>query len=200
MAGSKKDQIALGALTAFSQYGFSETTMDTIAEVAQVAKGTLYYHFSTKEELFLYVIEKGVKMLIDSVSSVMQNQSLTADERMICVLDEHLRFFSEHPEISLLLMSFFTGDEQRDQTIASLLADYFMTMETYITEIKQKGFIREDVEVRTLVSALFGMIGFTALRKQFRKEQVDTEETRQTLRILVRGVLGTINCMQTEEK
>jgi AcrR family transcriptional regulator len=190
MAKTKKDQIALGALTAFAQYGFSETTMDTIAEVAQVAKGTLYYHFSTKEELFLYVIEKGVKMLIDSVNSVMQNQSLSADERMLCVLDEHLRFFSEHQELCLLLLSFFTGDEQRDQTIGSLLADYFLTMERYMTQLKQEGHIGPDVEIRTLASAVFGMTGFTVLRKQFRKEPTDTVETRETLRTLLRGALG----------
>jgi AcrR family transcriptional regulator len=190
MAASKKDLIAQGALTAFAQYGYSDTTMDTIAEVAQVAKGTLYYHFSTKEELFLFVIEKGVKMLIDSVNSAMQDSNLSADERMVCVLDEHLRFFSEHQELCLLLLSFFTGDEQRDQAISTLLAGYFSTMEKYLAELKGQGHLKPDADVRTLASAMFGMTGFTVLRKQFRKEPVDTEETRQTLRSLLHGVLG----------
>jgi AcrR family transcriptional regulator len=191
MASSKKDLIAQGALTAFAQYGFSETTMDSIAEVAQVAQGTLYYHFATKEELFLYVIEKGVKMLIYHVDSVMQKDGLSLEDRMMCVLDEHLRFFSENQELCLLLLSFFTGDQQRDQMIGKLLTGYFSTMESYMTELQQQGYIKPEAEIRTLASALFGMVGFSVLRKQFRKEPVNSEAGRETLRHMLAGILQT---------
>ena len=189
VAPSKKDQIAQGALTAFAQYGFSETSMDAIAEISQVAKGTLYYHFSTKEELFLYVIEKGVKMLIYHVDSVMQKEELSLEDRMMSVLDEHLRFFSENKELCFLLLSFFTGDEQRDQMVGRLLTGYFTTMENYMTDLQQKGYIRADTEIRTLASAMFGMIGITVLRKQFRKEPLQSEAGRQTLRNMLAGIL-----------
>jgi AcrR family transcriptional regulator len=190
MPVSKKEQIAQGALRAFAQFGYSETTMDTIAEVAGVAKGTLYYHFKTKEELFLYVIEKGVEMLVDSVTSAIRDETRSVYERMLCVLDEHLRFFSRHQELCLLLLSFFTGDQQRDQMVSSLLANYFATMEKYLTELKHQGVISQDIEIRTLASALFGMVGFTVLRKLFRKEPLYTEETRATLIALCKGALG----------
>ncbi|WP_421616789.1 TetR/AcrR family transcriptional regulator [Brevibacillus sp. TJ4] len=193
MAISKKDQIVQGALTAFAQNGYSETTMDTIAEAAQVAKGTLYYHFTTKEELFLYVIEKGVKMLIDSVENVMNNEQLSLADRMISVLDEHLRFFSENRELCFLLLSFFTGDENRDQMMARHLADYFLMMEKHMTVLQQQGYIKAEVEVRTIASAMFGMVGFTVLRKQFRKEPVDISTSRETLRHMLEGILQTNN-------
>ena len=191
MTSSKKDQIAQGALRAFAQFGFSETSMDSIAEMAQVAKGTLYYHFSTKEELFLYVIEKGVNMLIYHVDTAMQKNELSLEDRMINVLDEHLRFFSENQELCFLLLSFFTGDEQRDQMVGKLLTGYFTTMEAYMTELQKQGYIKADVEIRTAASALFGMIGFTVLRKQFRKEPVSTEAGRNTLKYLLAGILQT---------
>lgn len=191
MASSKKDQIAQGALRAFAQFGFSETSMDSIAEMAQVAKGTLYYHFSTKEELFLYVIEKGVNMLIYHVDTAMQKDELSLEDRMINVLDEHLRFFSENQELCFLLLSFFTGDEQRDQMVGKLLTGYFTTMEAYMTDLQKQGYIKADAEIRTAASALFGMIGFTVLRKQFRKEPVSSEAGRNTLKYLLAGILQT---------
>ncbi|GED66319.1 TetR family transcriptional regulator [Brevibacillus reuszeri] len=191
MASSKKDHIAQGALRAFAQYGFSETSMDSIAEMAQVAKGTLYYHFSTKEELFLYVIEKGVNMLIYHVDTAMQKDELSLEDRMMNVLDEHLRFFSENQELCFLLLSFFTGDEQRDQMVGKLLTGYFTTMETYMIDLQKQGYIRADAEIRTVASALFGMIGFTVLRKQFRKEPVNSEAGRNTLKYLLAGILQT---------
>ncbi|MFP3392608.1 TetR/AcrR family transcriptional regulator [Brevibacillus sp. SIMBA_040] len=191
MASSKKDQIAQGALRAFAQFGFSETSMDAIAEMAQVAKGTLYYHFSTKEELFLYVIEKGVNMLIYHVDTAMQTDELSLEDRMINVLDEHLRFFSENQELCFLLLSFFTGDEQRDQMVGKLLTGYFTTMEAYMTDLQKQGYIKADAEIRTVASALFGMIGFTVLRKQFRKEPVSSDAGRNTLKYLLAGILQT---------
>ena len=157
MAPSKKDQIANGALTAFAQLGYSETTMDAIAEMAQVAKGTLYYHFSTKEELFLYVIEKGVKMLIYHVDNVMQNEELSLEDRILNVLDEHLRFFSENQDLCFLLLSAFSGDGQRDRMVGNLLGGYFSTMESHLLELQKQGYIRADIDIRTLASSLFGM-------------------------------------------
>ncbi|OUQ86176.1 TetR family transcriptional regulator [Brevibacillus brevis] len=188
MAPSKKDQIAHGALTAFAQLGYSETTMDAIAEMAQVAKGTLYYHFSTKEELFLYVIEKGVKMLIYHVDHVMQNEELSLEDRILNVLDEHLRFFSENQDLCFLLLSAFSGDGQRDRMVGNLLGGYFSTMESHMLELQQQGYIRADIDIRTLASSLFGMVGFTVLRKQFRKEPVNSATDKQTLRYLLSGM------------
>lgn len=186
---SKKDLIAQGALKAFSQYGYNQTTMDSIAETAQVAKGTLYYHFATKEELFWYVVERGVKMLIYSVDSVIQNDALSLEDRMMSILDGHLHFFSENRELCFLLLGIFTTDEQRNQFAGKLLTNYFTSMEWHMKDLKEKGYIRQDADIQTLASALFGMIGFTALRKQFRNEPIDMEASRRTLLLMLDGAL-----------
>lgn len=198
MAISKKEQISKGALQAFSRNGYSETTMDTIAEAANVAKGTLYYHFKTKEELFVYVNQKGVEMLIESVTAAMRDQSKSLSERIFQVLDEHLRFFADNRELCLLLLS-ISGDGQRDRLIGTLLTDYFQTMEAFLIELQQQGRLQADLEVRTVASSLFGMVGLTVLRKMFRDEPVYTEETRHTLLILCARALG-INIDKGEDQ
>jgi AcrR family transcriptional regulator len=187
MSTSKKDLIAQGALTAFSQYGYSQTTMDSIAEIAQVAKGTLYYHFATKEELFWYVVERGVKMLIYSVDNVIGNDALSLEDRMMGILDGHLQFFSENRELCFLLLSIFTTDEQRNQFAGKLLTNYFSKMEMYMRDLKQQGYIKQEADIQTLSSAIFGMVGFTTLRKQFRNESIDIEVSRRTLLLLLDG-------------
>jgi len=198
LAISKKEQISKGALLAFSRNGYSETTMDTIAETANVAKGTLYYHFKTKEELFVYVNQKGVEMLIESVTAAMRDQSKSLSERIFKVLDEHLRFFADNRELCLLLLS-ISGDGQRDRLIGTLLTDYFQTMEAFFTELQQQGRLQADLEVRTVASSLFGMVGLTVLRKMFRDEPVYTPETRHTLLILCARALG-INIDKGEDQ
>ncbi|MET3290055.1 UNVERIFIED_CONTAM: AcrR family transcriptional regulator [Brevibacillus sp. OAP136] len=187
---SKKDLITEGALRAFAQNGYAETTMDAIADVAKVAKGTLYYHFKTKEELFYYVNRKGVDLLVQTVTHAMKDEGRSVAERMLAVFDEHLRFFADNKDLCILLLQFSSGDQERDSMIGSLLGEYFATMEKFLRALQEQGIINAELDVHTLASALFGMVGFTALRQMYRGEAIYTDETRNTLIALCKGALG----------
>ena len=50
--------IASAARRLFASRGFDATTIDDIAERAQVAKGAVYHHFSSKEEIFVRVLDE----------------------------------------------------------------------------------------------------------------------------------------------
>ena len=65
----KKDEIQNAALNIFAHKGFSDSTMNEIADVAGLKKATLYFYFKSKDELhsiimkdiadsYLLVIEK----------------------------------------------------------------------------------------------------------------------------------------------
>ena len=58
-----KDKILNVAATIFSKFGFHKTTVDEIARAAHKAKGSVYYHFKSKEELFQGVIDKEFQIL-----------------------------------------------------------------------------------------------------------------------------------------
>ena len=58
-----KDQIIKVARQIFSKFGFQKTTVDEIAKAAHKAKGSVYYYFKNKEELFQSVVEKEFQTL-----------------------------------------------------------------------------------------------------------------------------------------
>ena len=58
-----KDIILDVATNIFSKFGFHKTTVDEIARAAHKAKGSVYYHFKSKEELFQGVIDKEFQIL-----------------------------------------------------------------------------------------------------------------------------------------
>ena len=47
----------------FAEKGYDATSIEEITATVGVAKGTLYYHFSSKEEIFNFLIEEGIKLL-----------------------------------------------------------------------------------------------------------------------------------------
>ncbi|GAE29811.1 TetR/AcrR family transcriptional regulator [Halalkalibacter hemicellulosilyticus] len=57
MQRNKKQLILDGATKSFTLFGYKATTMDQVAKIAKVGKGTIYTYFSTKEELLKAIIE-----------------------------------------------------------------------------------------------------------------------------------------------
>ena len=51
----------------FAEKGYDATSIEEITATVGVAKGTLYYHFSSKEEIFNFLVEEGMKLLKNSI-------------------------------------------------------------------------------------------------------------------------------------
>ena len=66
----------------FSRFGFHKTSMDEIAKIARKAKGSLYYHFTNKEELFKEVVSKEIVNLKNQLSIIVNNTDLNASEKI----------------------------------------------------------------------------------------------------------------------
>jgi AcrR family transcriptional regulator len=77
-----KDTIINVANRLFSRFGFHKTSMDEIAKVARKAKGSLYYHFASKEELFREVISKEMTNLKSQLSVIVNNTEINALDKI----------------------------------------------------------------------------------------------------------------------
>jgi len=53
----RRRSILDAAMQSFSSFGYKATTMDLVAKIANVGKGTIYTFFSTKDELFDEIIK-----------------------------------------------------------------------------------------------------------------------------------------------
>src|ERR1700719_2314381 len=54
---AKANAIVLAGLQLFTRYGYRKTSIDDIAQAAQVAKRTVYLHFENKAAVFLAILE-----------------------------------------------------------------------------------------------------------------------------------------------
>ncbi|MDP3353943.1 MAG: TetR/AcrR family transcriptional regulator [Flavobacteriaceae bacterium] len=79
---STKDSILNVASRLFSRFGFHKTSMDEIAKIARKAKGSLYYHFASKEELFREVVSNEIANLKNQLTTVVVNNKLSASEKI----------------------------------------------------------------------------------------------------------------------
>ncbi len=77
-----RDKILSVASKLFSRYGFHKTSMDEIAKNARKAKGSLYYHFASKEDLFKEIVLKEIINLKSQLSLIIADNKLTASEKI----------------------------------------------------------------------------------------------------------------------
>ncbi len=68
-----KQAILAAALELGAQHGISGTTMDEVAERAGVAKGSVYYNFSSKDKLFEELLTAGVGQLSDTLRAARES-------------------------------------------------------------------------------------------------------------------------------
>jgi AcrR family transcriptional regulator len=77
-----RDKILSVANILFSRFGFHKTSMDEIAKIARKAKGSLYYHFASKEDLFKEVVSKEIINLKNQLSIIIEDTDLSASGKM----------------------------------------------------------------------------------------------------------------------
>ncbi len=77
-----RDKIVSVADMLFRKFGFQKTSMDEIAKTSRKAKGSLYYHFSSKEELFREVVRNEINVLKAKSGDVINNSEYGAETKL----------------------------------------------------------------------------------------------------------------------
>ena len=71
------ERILEAAAALITRWGYKKTTIDDIAKQAGVAKGTIYLHWKTREELFKAVILHEEMELVEDEASNLEGNDVT---------------------------------------------------------------------------------------------------------------------------
>lgn len=94
----RRQEVLLAATKSFTLFGYKATTIEQVAKIANVGKGTIYTFFSNKEELFQEVVfhlihemKQETNQQIIPSASFMQNAH-TALMKMLEFRERHMLF------------------------------------------------------------------------------------------------------------
>lgn len=96
----KKRAIALAAIPLLGEFGLAKTSVESIALAANVAKGTVYLYFKTKEEIILEIWNYANELLYKNREERYKNCS-TAYEKLVVYFDYSI--LEEEQSIDTLL-------------------------------------------------------------------------------------------------
>jgi TetR/AcrR family transcriptional regulator of autoinduction and epiphytic fitness len=91
----RRQQVLQAATKSFSLFGYKATTMDQVAKIANVGKGTIYTFFTNKEQLFDEIL-RDVMSEMKTIAEREIKRDKPFFDNLHRVLDALLEFRSEH--------------------------------------------------------------------------------------------------------
>lgn len=82
---SNRSLVIAVASDLFFKKGLANTSMDDVVKESGVSKSNIYYHFSSKEELLVAVLDHRIGQFQENLEAVMHNNELTVTQRMQAV-------------------------------------------------------------------------------------------------------------------
>lgn len=111
--GERRDAILAAARDLFFEHGIYRTTVDDVAARAEVAKGTVYLYFESKETILAHLLLEGLDALGESLAEAFgEALHLTGEVRLRRLSAAYLNFFQNEREYFRLMMAFDRGQFQ----------------------------------------------------------------------------------------
>jgi TetR/AcrR family transcriptional regulator len=101
-ATETRQRIVEAALAEFALRGLDGARVDRIAKAAHVNKAMIYYHFSSKRDLYYHVVTDLMALAMDDVREAIVETD-TLEENLERLADIYSRMFFRYPAFPLLL-------------------------------------------------------------------------------------------------
>jgi AcrR family transcriptional regulator len=163
-----RERIYRAALNLFAERGLAATTVDQITEVADVAKGTFFNYFRSKEQVFGYFIELQLGKVGEALEEVRKGKPVGA------VLRKAFRRLAGEvgtsPNLARALIAAVLGNDIARETVANGMAQSRQLLTRILTIGQAREQVRGDRRVTTMSlafqQALFGTLVLWAIRPQ----------------------------------
>lgn len=177
-AGESK-HILKTAAGIFANKGYYQTTVDEIARALGVAKGTIYYHFKNKEELYLAIIREGVYLLEEQMRLDISGANTPAG-KIKKLIGGMLAFIEDKKDLVFLFLKELYGTNIQREDLAKMISVNLGLIRAVIEEgVKDGSFKKVDPEITT--SLLFGMITISALHYISYAKSIPHEQVRSSI-------------------
>ncbi|MBX2814804.1 MAG: TetR/AcrR family transcriptional regulator, partial [Saprospiraceae bacterium] len=105
----KEKEILIAAEQIFAQRGFANAKMDDIASAANISKGTVYFYFDTKENLYMALTYQAIQSLNDLFYRVIdENRSESGLTGLLALVECYLSYCDAHPLYADMMLEYMS--------------------------------------------------------------------------------------------
>lgn len=170
----RREQILDAAEGIFFTQGVDKATMESLADAAELSKGTLYLYFKSKEDIHYAVTQRGLQRLYQRMKQ-MDTEGKDAVENLMLLADVFIRFCEEEAELANSILFFQACDFRNLNIDQEQIKDHFLNnspiqlVTNFVSEGVKLGILRTDIPIEiishTLWAQLMGVIQISAKKK-----------------------------------
>ncbi len=182
---SKIEKLVEAAIDEFSAHTYYEASLNRILKRAGVSKGEFYYHFRSKEELYLYILDLIVEKKKENLSEVLKKRPNGFFELLEMGIKANIEMFRKYPKLSRMSFQLL---KVRDKPIYRKVLTQFEDvsiefLEKYVRQGVEEGEIRDDIPLEFLIKFL-NMVFFHL--NELYEDEIDIDRMEEYLSYLIK--------------
>ena len=182
---SKIEKLVEAAIDEFSAHTYYEASLNRILKRAGVSKGEFYYHFRSKEELYLYILNLIVEKKKENLSKVLKKKPNGFFELLEMGIKANIEMFRKYPKLSRMNFQLL---KVRDKPIYRKVLTQFEDVSIeflgkYVRQGVEEGEIRDDIPLEFLIKFL-NMVFFHL--NELYEDEIDIDRMEEYLSYLIK--------------
>lgn len=183
---SNRDYVVKVVADLFLEHGFASTSMDEVVKQSGVSKSNIYYHFRSKDELTLAVLES----YISSLQRLFQEHVLAERGALLPRLKHYIDLLIQDlverdcaggcPLISLMVEAGKTNESVRER-LAQFFQQQTRVFTALLEEGKSQGEVRHDLPAHVLASLITSWLEGSLMLASIVKSAASLREERDAL-------------------
>lgn len=154
-------QIIDAAVIVIAENGYHQAQVSKIAKQAGVADGTIYLYFKNKEDILVSLFQEKMGIFIEKLENEIKSEQ-TAAEKLYTLIEKHFLWLAEDPHLAIVTqLELRQSNKELRLRINAVLKGYFNLLDKIITEGKESGEFKDDLDFRLARQMIFGTIDET---------------------------------------
>jgi len=161
-ADNRRGDLVRAAAQLFREKGFEGATIRDIAGAVGMRSGSPFYHFASKHELLLAVMEEGLRLGLERTRAVVDEPGLSAVERFRRLVRAHFGILHEAGSdfIPVMLHDWRSLPAQHRRRIVDLKDRYDAIWQATLDDLHAEGRLGADARIARLM--ILGAINYSA--------------------------------------
>ena len=159
MARKKKDseesveKIERAALMLFARNGYSETSLEQVADEAGFTKGAVYYYFKTKVALLVHLLNRIRERSILRTQQFIREQTGSTVEKLLTFVQKQAGWASMYPDDLVILILTSLQFREEETPARQAIRAYYDVMTEVLTDIFTQGVKNGDISTQLDIQA-----------------------------------------------
>lgn len=188
LPANQQQAILRAALDEFATHGFSAASLNRIIEAAGISKGSMYYYFDDKAELYAHVARGELGRLFEAAGPFPVPTARDPDAFWSTLEDDYRRIMAAlaaSPKLAALARDWLLASasptlQQAQKEMEGALLPWFVQALAVGQRVRA---VRKDVPSELLIAVVFGM--GQSMDTWLLRQELDTVNVRKVVRIFI---------------